>query len=97
MPNPRPARGVGSGVIVSDDGYILTNNHVIEGTDAIKVTLSNGKEYDAELVGRDDAQSEVGGSDLAVIKIDAEELPVLPFGDQMPLKWVNGLSLSERH
>ena len=91
LPNPRPARGVGSGVIVSDDGYILTNNHVIEGTDAITVTLSNGKEYDAELVGRDDAQSEVGGSDLAVIKIDAKELPVLPFGDSDALEvgeWV---------
>ena len=91
IPNPRPARGVGSGVIVSDDGYILTNNHVIEGTDAIKVTLSNGKEYDAELVGRDKARSEVGGSDLAVIKIDAKELPVLPFGDSDALEvgeWV---------
>ena len=91
IPNPRPARGVGSGVIVSDDGYILTNNHVIEGTDAIKVTLSNGKEYDAELVGRDDAQSEVGGSDLAVIKIDAKDLPVLPFGNSDALEvgeWV---------
>lgn len=91
LPNPSPARGVGSGVIVSDDGYILTNNHVIEGTDAIKVTLSNGKEYDAELVGRDDGQSEVGGSDLAVIKINAEALPVLPFGDSDALEvgeWV---------
>ena len=91
IPDLRPSRGVGSGVIVSDDGYILTNNHVIEGTDAIKVTLSNGKEYDAELVGRDDAQSEVGGSDLAVIKIDAKELPVLPFGDSDALEvgeWV---------
>ena len=91
FPNQRPSRGVGSGVIVSDDGYILTNNHVIEGTDAIKVTLSNGKEYDAELVGRDDAQSDVGGSDLAVIKIDAKELPVLPFGDSDALEvgeWV---------
>ena len=90
-PNPRPATGVGSGVIVSDDGYILTNNHVIEGTDEIKVTLSDGSEYDAELVGRDDAQSEVGGSDLAVIKIDAKELPVLPFGDSDALEvgeWV---------
>ena len=86
-----PSRGIGSGVIVSDDGYILTNNHVIEGTDAIRVTLSNGKEYDAELVGRDDVQSRVGGSDLAVIKIDAEELPVLPFGDSDALEvgeWV---------
>ena len=91
IPNPRPATGVGSGVIVSDDGYILTNNHVIEGSDAIKVTLSNGKEYDAELVGRDDAESVVGGSDLAVIKIDAEALPVLPFGDSDALEvgeWV---------
>ncbi len=91
IPNQRPSRGVGSGVIVSDDGYILTNNHVIEGTDAIKVTLSNGKEYDAELVGRDDAQSDVGGSDLAVIKIEAKELPVLPFGDSDALEvgeWV---------
>ncbi len=90
-PMPAPARGIGSGVIISDDGYILTNNHVIEGTDAIKVTLSNGKEYDAELVGRDDAQSEVGGSDLAVIKIDAKALPVLPFGDSDALEvgeWV---------
>ena len=91
LPNPRPRTGVGSGVIVSDDGYILTNNHVIEGTDEIKVTLSDGKEYDAELVGRDDGQSEVGGSDLAVIKIDAEDLPVLPFGNSDALEvgeWV---------
>ncbi len=91
IPNPMPSRGVGSGVIVSDDGYILTNNHVIEGTDEVKVTLSNGKEYDAELVGRDDGQSEVGGSDLAVIKIDAKGLPVLPFGDSDALEvgeWV---------
>ena len=86
-----PSRGIGSGVIVSADGYILTNNHVIEGTDSIKVTLSNGKEYDAELVGRDDAGSIVGGSDLAVIKIDAKELPVLPFGNSDALEvgeWV---------
>ena len=91
IPNLRPSQGVGSGVIVSADGYILTNNHVIEGTDAIKVTLSDGKEYDAELVGRDDARSGVGGSDLAVIKIDANDLPVLPFGDSDALEvgeWV---------
>ena len=91
IPNPMPSRGVGSGVIVSPEGYILTNNHVIDGTDTIKVTLSNGKEYEAELVGRDDAQSVVGGSDLAVIKIDAKELPVLSFGDSDALEvgeWV---------
>ena len=73
--NPVPVRGVGSGVIVSDDGYILTNNHVIERSDEISVTLSNGKEYPAELVGRDAAGTEVSGTDLAVLKIDAEGLP----------------------
>ena len=90
-PNPQPATGIGSGVIVSGDGYILTNNHVIDGADEIMVTLANGREYKAELVGRDDARSEVGGSDLAVIKIDEKELPVLPFGDSDALEvgeWV---------
>ena len=89
--NPEPVRGVGSGVIVSDDGYILTNNHVIDGADEITVTLASGREYTAELIGRDDASSEVGGSDLAVIKIDEKDLPVLPFGDSNALEvgeWV---------
>ncbi len=91
FPNPVPVRGVGSGVIVSDDGYILTNNHVIERSDEIRVTLSNGKEYSAELVGRDAAGTEVSGTDLAVLKIDAEGLPTLPFGDSDQLEvgeWV---------
>ena len=91
FPNPDLVRGVGSGVIVSDDGYILTNNHVIERSDEITVTLSNGKEYTAELIGRDAAGSEVSGTDLAVLKIDAEGLPTLPFGDSDQLEvgeWV---------
>ena len=91
LPNPEPTTGVGSGVIVSDDGYILTNNHVIDGADEIMVTLANGREYTAELIGRDDAGSEVGGSDLAVIKIDEKDLSVLPFGDSEALEvgeWV---------
>ena len=91
FPNPDPLRGVGSGVIVSDDGYILTNNHVIERSDEITVTLSNGKEYTAELVGRDAAGTEVSGTDLAVLKIEAEGLPTLPFGDSDQLEvgeWV---------
>ncbi len=90
-PNPQPQTGVGSGVIVSSDGYILTNNHVIQGADEIKVILADGREYTAELIGRDDAGSEVGGSDLAVVKIDAEDLSVLPFGDSDVLEvgeWV---------
>ena len=90
-PNLRPTQGIGSGVIVSDDGYILTNNHVIERSDEITVTLSNGKEYAAKLVGRDAAGTEVSGTDLAVLKIDAEGLPTLPFGDSDQLEvgeWV---------
>ncbi len=101
-PNPEPLRGLGSGVIVSDDGYILTNNHVIEGTDEIKVTLANQKEYQAKLVGRDAAGTKVGGTDLALLKIDAEGLPMLPFGDSDALEvgeWViaigNPLSFSQ--
>ena len=81
FPNPEPATGIGSGVIVSDDGYVLTNNHVIERSDEITVTLSNGKEYPAELVGRDASRDRSGGTDLALLKIDAEGLPALPFGD----------------
>jgi Do/DeqQ family serine protease len=90
-PNPEPLRGLGSGVIVSDDGYILTNNHVIEGTDEIKVTLANGKKYPPKLVGRDAAGNKVSGTDLALLKIDAEGLPTLPFGDSDALEvgeWV---------
>ena len=90
-PNPPPVRGIGSGVIVSDDGYILTNNHVIERSDEIIITLSNGKEYTAELVGRDAAGTEVSGTDLALLKIDADGLPTLPFGDSDQLEvgeWV---------
>lgn len=88
---PRPTTGVGSGVIVSEDGYILTNNHVIKRADKITVTLANGKNYEATLVGRDDAEENGGGTDLAVIKIDEKGLPVLPFGDSDSLEvgeWV---------
>lgn len=89
--NPGPARGIGSGVIVSDDGYILTNNHVIEGADEITVTLANQKEYTAKLIGRDAAGTRVSGTDLALLKIDAKGLPTLPFGDSDALEvgeWV---------
>ncbi|MYC76074.1 Do family serine endopeptidase [Candidatus Poribacteria bacterium] len=91
LPDLPPTHGIGSGVIVSEDGYILTNNHVIERTDEIRVTLSNGKEYPAKLVGRDAAGTQVSGTDLALLKIDAEGLPTLPFGDSDQLEvgeWV---------
>jgi len=88
---PEPAIGTGSGVIVSDNGYILTNNHVIEGADEITVILANGLKHPADLIGRDSAWGDGGGSDLAVLKIDAEGLPTLPFGDSDALEvgeWV---------
>ena len=88
---PRSAQGVGSGVIVSEDGYILTNNHVIDKADQITVTLPNGKEHSAKLIGRDPGGTGVSGTDLAVLKIEAEGLPALPFGDSDALEvgeWV---------
>ncbi|TDM08645.1 MAG: 2-alkenal reductase [Ideonella sp. MAG2] len=66
--------GLGSGVIVSADGYLLTNNHVVEGADGITVRLSDGRELNATLVGADPE------TDVAVLKINAERLPVITLG-----------------
>ena len=80
--------GLGSGVIVSEDGYILTNNHVIEGAEDIVVVLSSGREYKAKVVGKDAGRQ---GTDLAVLKIDGKNLPVLPIGNSEDLQigeWV---------
>ncbi len=74
------AQGAGSGVIISADGYILTNNHVIDGASSIKVSTRDGDSYDAKLVGAD---SEV---DIALLKIDAKDLPVAVMGDSSTLK-----------
>ena len=82
---PRKVTGFGSGVIISPDGYIVTNNHVIDGADSIQVTLNNNKSYNATVVGRDP------DSDIALIKIKAENLPVIKFGNSDNLKlgeWV---------
>ena len=65
----------GSGIILSEDGYIVTNNHVVEGGDSIAVTLDDGETYAAELIGTDVK------SDIAVLKIDAQNLPAAEFGD----------------
>ena len=78
-------RGVGSGFIISEDGYILTNNHVVAKSNGIFVTLTSGKEYKAEIVGTDPR------TDVALIKIDADGLTPLPIGDSNALKkgqWV---------
>ena len=80
-----PRKGLGSGVIVSKEGYILTNNHVIQGADKIKVSLSDGRKFDAKVVGKDEP------TDIAVIKIDAKDLSVIRFGDSDALEvgeWV---------
>jgi Do/DeqQ family serine protease len=76
MPEERgPQVGLGSGVIVSTDGYILTNNHVIDSADQIRVEMPDRRTFDAKLVGADPA------SDLAVLRIKASDLKVLPLGD----------------
>jgi len=79
-------RGVGSGFIISDDGYILTNNHVVDRASDIFVTLTNGKEYKAKVVGTDPR------TDVALIKVDdVENLKALPIGDSNQLRkghWV---------
>jgi serine protease Do len=71
----RPQRGIGSGVIVSADGTILTNNHVIEGADKISIELNDNRTFDAKVIGTDPL------SDLAVVKIEAQNLPFLNLGD----------------
>jgi len=71
----RPAQSLGSGFIISEDGYILTNAHVVRGADEISVRLNDQKEYDAELVGEDER------TDIALLKIDAEGLPSVEIGD----------------
>ena len=81
----QPMAGSASGVIISEDGYIVTNNHVIEGADEITVTLENNRSFVAQVVGADPA------TDVALLKIDAEGLPFLKFGDSDALRlgqWV---------
>jgi Do/DeqQ family serine protease len=70
-----PERAMGSGVIISDDGYIVTNNHVVAGADEVTVTLSDRKTYTAKVIGADPSY------DLAVIKIDAKNLPFMLYGN----------------
>ncbi|MBW1915731.1 MAG: Do family serine endopeptidase [Deltaproteobacteria bacterium] len=85
-PQEYDKRSLGSGLIVDEDGFILTNNHVVEKTDKIKVTLFNGKEFDARIIGRDPK------TDIALIKINTgEPMKLLPFGDSDGLEvgdWV---------
>ena len=84
-PQTREQQGVGSGVIIRPDGYIVTNNHVVANATKVQVTLNNNKTYEAKVIGTDPA------TDVALIKIDAQGLPTLPFGDSDQLRlgeWV---------
>jgi len=81
----QPRAGFGSGVIISQDGYIITNNHVVNGANEIEVTANDGQVYKAKLTGSDEA------TDIALLKIEGKNLPIIPFGDSDVLKvgeWV---------
>jgi serine protease Do len=81
-PRPHKQRNLGSGVIVTSDGYILTNDHVVDGADEVKVLLANGnkKEYLAKIVGRDPK------TDIAVLKVSANDLPAATLADSTTVK-----------
>ncbi len=68
-------QGIGSGVIATKDGFILTNNHVVDGADEVKVALQDGREFTAKVIGRDPK------TDIAVIKIEGKDLPAVPMAD----------------
>ena len=83
--NTRPVISTGSGFIISEDGYLLTNNHVVADADEITVSLGDRREYQAEVIGADER------SDVALLKIDAEDLPTLDIGKSKDLRvgeWV---------
>ncbi|MCP3940537.1 MAG: Do family serine endopeptidase [Desulfobacteraceae bacterium] len=85
QPQSRKEKSLGSGFIISKDGYIVTNNHVIQDADQVKVILQDDKEYDAKVIGTDAI------TDLALIKIDAKNLTPLKFGSSVKAKvgsWV---------
>jgi serine protease Do len=79
-PKERRGGGQGSGVIVSPDGYVLTNNHVIAGAKTVTVTLPDKREFKGRIVGTDPK------SDVAVVKIDGSQLPTIPWGDSSRLQ-----------
>ena len=84
-PQYREQRAGGSGVIISEDGYIVTNNHVVDGASKLKVKLNDGRSFDAKLIGKDSA------TDLALLKVEGKELPTLAFGSSDALRlgeWV---------
>ncbi len=79
-PSEEREHSLGSGVIVNPDGYIVTNNHVVDGAKDVKVSLGDKREFQARIVGTD------AKTDIAVLKIDAKNLPVLAFGDSSKMQ-----------
>ncbi|MDG1180662.1 MAG: Do family serine endopeptidase [Gammaproteobacteria bacterium] len=82
---PRQRGAVGSGFLISADGFVITNNHVVEGADQIQITLNDRRVFDAEVVGLDEP------SDIALLKLDAADLPFVEFGDSEAVRvgdWV---------
>jgi serine protease Do len=75
MPSPQPREGSGSGVIISQDGYIVTNNHVIDNADEIEVVLNDKRTYSAKIIGTDPS------TDLALLRIEEKDLPFMSFGN----------------
>jgi len=75
-----PQKGTGSGFIISQEGYILTNEHVVHKAEKIKVTLSDGREFDGKVIGSD------LDSDIAIVKIDSDDLPIVTLGDSDKLR-----------
>lgn len=85
IPEQRQRAAVGSGFLISEDGYVITNNHVVVGADEIQITLNDRRVFDAEVIGLDEP------SDLALLKIAASDLPHVEFGDSDALRvgeWV---------
>jgi len=81
----RPVASMGSGFIISKDGYVVTNNHVVDGADEVRVTLTDRREYEAKVIGTDPR------SDLALLKLEADDLPTVNWGDSESIKvgeWV---------
>lgn len=85
QPQKREQRSGGSGVIISTDGYIVTNNHVVDGATKLRVKLNDGRVFDAKVIGKDPT------TDVALIKVEADKLPILQFGSSDELRlgeWV---------
>nr|WP_010132902.1 DegQ family serine endoprotease [Microbulbifer agarilyticus] len=81
----RPVASMGSGFIISKDGYVVTNNHVVDGADEVRITLTDRREFEAKVVGTDPR------SDLALLKVEGDDLPVVRWGDSEGIKvgeWV---------